>query len=220
MFMSFNADIAKRRQQMLAKVAELDLAACEAAHASYLRAIDTSEEAEKGRTYQRMARSLRQSLALHERFDRLAAQAAREAAREARQDAILNRARPDLEPEPPRRRFPVDIEAADARAGELRTAVRRVIWSEGFDRSELEVEREFAGQCYRQLEEWLLDERCDEDFTTRPLDEYVTELCAEMNLDPDNAARWRELPDPDLDMVRRWLKDLKGYARPPWQGSG
>jgi hypothetical protein len=220
MFMSFNPDIAERRQQMLAKVAELDLAACEAAHASYLRAIDTPEEAEKGRTYQRMARSLRQSLALHERFDRLAAQEAREAAREARQDAILNRARPDPEPEPPRRRFPVDIEAADARAGELRTAVRRVIWSEGFDRSELEVEREFAGQCYRQLEDWLLDERCDEDFTTHPLDEYVTELCAEMNLDPDNAARWRELSDPDIDMVRRWLKDLKGYARPPWQGSG
>lgn len=218
MFMSFNPDIAERRQQMLAKVAELDLAACEAAHASYLRAIDTPEEAEKGRTYQRMARSLRQSLALHERFDRLAAQAAREAAREARQDAILNRARP--EPEPPRRRFPVDIEAADARAQELRVAVRRVVWSEGFDRSELELEREFAGQCYRQLEDWLLDERCNEDFATRPLDDYVTELCAEMNLDPDNAARWRELPDPDIDMVRRWLKDLKGYARPPWQGSG
>lgn len=218
MFMSFNPDIAERRQQMLAKVAELDLAACEAAHASYLRAIDTPEEAEKGRTYQRMARSLRQSLALHERFDRSESREAREAAREARQDALLSRARP--EPEPPRRPFPVDIEAADARAQELRTAVRRVIWSEGFDRSELEAEREFAGQCYRELEAWLLDERCNEDFATRPLDEYVAELCAEMNLDPDNAGRWRELPDPDIDMVRRWLKDLKGYARPPWQGSG
>ena len=85
--MSQGADIAERRQQMLAKLAELDLAATEAAHASYLAAIDTPEEAEKGRTYQRMGRSLRQSLALHERFERSAAREAREEAQEARSRA-------------------------------------------------------------------------------------------------------------------------------------
>ena len=134
MFMSQAAHIAERRQQMLARLAELDLVATEAAHASYLEAIDTPEEAEKGRTYQRMGRSLRQSLALHERFERLAAQEARAEAQEARREAMLD---PPHTCDEPRRQFPRDIEAANQRADELRTSVRRVIWSEGFEKSEL-----------------------------------------------------------------------------------
>jgi hypothetical protein len=217
MFMSQDAHIAERRQQMLARLAELDLVAAEAAHASYLEAIDTPEEAEKGRTYQRMGRSLRQSLALHERFDRNAAREAREEAQAARRDAILN---PPVVHDEPRREFPRDIEAANQRADDLRTAVRRVIWSEGFEKSELESECELAGQWYRRLEEWLLDERCDDDFFTRPLDEHVADICAEMGLNPDNAARWRELPEVDLAVVKTWIADLTGYAKPPWEGSG
>jgi hypothetical protein len=217
MFMSHAADIAERRQQMLAKLAELDLVATEAAHASYLAAIDTDEEAEKGRTYQRMGRSLRQSLALHERFDRNATREAREAAQEARREALLN---PPFIEEEPRRQFPRDIEAANQRADELRTAVRRVIWSEGFEKSELESEHELLGECYRRLEAWLIDDRCDDDFVTRPLDEHVADICEQMELNPQNAARWRELPHVDLDVVKTWIDDLKGYARPPWQGSG
>lgn len=217
MFMSQDADIAERRRQMLAKLAELDLVATEAAHASYLAAIDTPEEAEKGRTYQRMGRSLRQSLALHERFERTAAREAREDAQEARREAILN---PPRVAEEPRRQFPIDIEAADRRADELRVAVRRVIWSEGFEKSELEAEREFGGDCYRRLEEWLLDARCEEDFCTRALDEQVAGICADMDLNPANAGRWRELPEVDLAVVRTWIGDMTGYARPPWEGSG
>ena len=217
MFMSQAADIAERRQQMLAKLAELDLAATEAAHASYLAAIDTPEEAEKGRTYQRMGRSLRQSLALHERFERNAAGEARADAQEARRDAILN---PPVEDHEPRRQFPRDIEAANRRADELRTAVRRVIWSEGFEKSELESERELAGEWCRLLEDWLLDERCHDDFFTRPLDEHVADICAEMGLNQENAARWRELPEADLAVVKTWTCDLTGYAKPPWKSSG
>jgi hypothetical protein len=216
MFMSQSADIAERRQQMLAKLAELDLAAAEAAHASYLAAIDTPEESEKGRTYQRMARSLRQSLALHERFDRSAAREAREEAQEARREAML--APPPMEE--PRREFPRDIEAANRRADELRTAVRRIIWSEGFEKSELESEQEMAGEFFRRLEAWLIDERCDDAFVTRPLDEHVADLCADMGLNPENVARWRDLPEPDLDVIKSWLEDLEGYAEPPWKGSG
>ncbi len=202
---------------MLAKLAELDLVATEAAHASYLAAIDTEEEAEKGRTYQRMGRSLRQSLALHERFERNASRDAREEAQEARREAILNPPAPDDEP---RREFPRDIAAANRRADDLRTAVRRVIWSEGFEKSELESEQNLLGECYRRLEEWLLDDRCDDDFATRPLDEHVAEICAEMDLNPEHAASWRDLPAVDLDEVKGWIDDLEGYARPPWQGSG
>ncbi|WP_293351141.1 hypothetical protein, partial [Phenylobacterium sp.] len=203
-------------QQMLARLAELDLVAAEAAHASYLAAIDTPEEAEKGRTYQRMGRSLRQSLALHERFDRSAAREAREEAQEARRAAMLD----PPPPEEPRRTFPRDIEAANRRADELRTAVRRVIWTEGFEKSELEAEQQLEGELYRRLEDWLIDERCEDAFVTRDLDEHVADICAEMDLDPDNVARWRDLPDPDVEVLKSWLEDLKGYAEPPWKSSG
>jgi hypothetical protein len=215
--MSQAAHIAERRQQMLARVAELDLVAVETAHASYLESVGTPEEAEKGRTYQRMTRSFRQSIALHERFERNASREAREEAQEARRDAILN---PPIVEEDPRRQFPRDIEAANHRADELRTAVRRVIWSEGFEKSELESECELAGELFRRLEDWLIDERCDDAFVTRDLDEHVADICAEMDLDPDNAARWRDLPEVDLAVVKTWIDDLKGYAKPPWQGSG
>ena len=217
MFMSHAAHIAERRQQMLARLAELDLVAAEAAHASYLEAIGTDEEAEKGRTYQRMGRSLRQSLALHERFERNASREAREEAQEARRDAILN---PPAQDDEPGRQFPRDIEAANQRADELRTAVRRVIWSEGFEKSELESECDLAGEWYRRLEDWLRDERCEDDFFTRPLDEHIADICAEMGLNPQNAARWRELPEVDLAVVKTWLDDLTGYAKLPWEGSG
>ena len=217
MFMSQDAHIAERRQQMLARLAELDLAATEAAHASYIAAIDTDEEAEKGRTYQRMGRSLRQSLALHERFDRNASREAREEAQEAHRDAILN---PPIVHDEPRREFPRDIEAANQRADDVRTAVRRVIWSEGFEKSELESEQQLEGELYRRLEDWLIDERCDDDFFTRPLDEHVADICAEMGLNPQNAARWRELPEADLAVVKTWIDDLTGYVKPPWEGSG
>lgn len=215
--MSPPTDIVERRRQMLERLAELDLAAAEAAHASYLAAIDTPQEADKGRTYQRMARSLRQSLALGERFDRAAAREAREEAREARRDGILAPPRID---QAPRRAFPADIEATNARCDELRAAVRRVIWSEGFEKSELEAEHELGGGLYGQLEDWLLDDRCDDDFANRPLDEQVAELCAEMELNPENAARWRDLPEPDIEVIRTWIDHLKGYARPPWRSSG
>jgi len=215
--MSQAAHIAERRQQMLARLAELDLVAAEAAHASYLEAIDTPEEAEKGRTYQRMGRSLRQSLALHERFERNASREAREEAQAARRDAILN---PPVVEDEPRRPFPRDIDAANRRASDLRTAVRRVIWSEGFEKSELESEQQLEGELYRRLEDWLIDERCDDAFVTRDLDEHVADICAEMDLDPENTARWRDLPDPDVELVKSWLHDLKGYAEPPWKSSG
>jgi len=214
--MSQAADIAERRQQMLARLAELDLVAAETAHASYLEAIGTPEESEKGLTYQRMGRSLRQSLALHERFERNASREARAEAQEARRDAILHP--PHVEDEP-RPAFPRDIEAANQRAKDLRTAVRRVIWSEGFEKSELESEQRLEGEYYRRLEDWLIDERCDETFVTRDLDEHVADICADLDLNPDNTARWRDLPDPDVDLLQAWLKDLKGYAKPPWKSS-
>lgn len=199
MFMSQAAHIAERRQQMLAKVAELDLVAVQAAHASYMAAIDTEEEAEKGRTYQRMARSLRQSLALHERFERADTRAAREAREDARRESILGPARWSR-PEPTRR----DTPAARARADDLRTAVHRVIWSEG-ERPDCETDYDVEGELIRWLEQRLETDRGEPAFTEAPLDEQIAEICAELGLDPDKAARWRDLPEPDPDTILRHL---------------
>lgn len=68
-----------REEQMLARLAELDLLAAEKAHAKLMAAEEASEIAEAGRTYQRMARSLRQTLAVKARLarEREAAEAAR-----------------------------------------------------------------------------------------------------------------------------------------------
>ena len=63
---------------MFARLAELDLMAAEKAHAKFMAAEETSDIAELGRTYQRMARSLRQTLALKAKLarEREAAEAA------------------------------------------------------------------------------------------------------------------------------------------------
>lgn len=216
--MSHDANIGERRLEMLGQVAELDLAAAKAAHASYMEAIGTPEEAEKGRTYQRMTRSLRQSLALHERLERLDRREAREDAAEARRDAILN---PPREVYTPRRRFPRNIEAADQRAAEVRTAVRRLIWTEGFEKSDVEGEHDIEAECYRRLEDWLLEERCEDVFVERPLDEHIAEYAAELELNPDNVPRWRDLEDPEPDFLKACLDDHAEYAqRPAWHASG
>src|SRR5262245_49112409 len=58
-----------RNAQMLARLAELDLAAAERAHAQMMAATDDDAFNGLGRTYQRMARSLRQTVALKMRAE-------------------------------------------------------------------------------------------------------------------------------------------------------
>lgn len=68
--MSDAAHTSSREEEMLARLAELDLAAAEKAHAKLMAAEDAAEIAELGRTYQRMARSCRQTLALKAKLAR------------------------------------------------------------------------------------------------------------------------------------------------------
>jgi hypothetical protein len=88
--MSDAAHTLSREEEMLARLAELDLAAAEKAHARYMAAEESSEIAELGRTYQQMSRSLRQTLALKAKLAR------------DRESAAVNR--------PPRREAPLDHE--------------------------------------------------------------------------------------------------------------
>jgi hypothetical protein len=94
-----------RDEQMLSRLAELDLSAAEKTHAKLMSAEDTAEIAELGRTYQRLARSLRQTLALKARLTRERAAAER-------------------------KRKPGDDPRVAARKAEVREALARFVWNE------------------------------------------------------------------------------------------
>jgi len=111
--MSASADIADRDEQMLARLAELDLAAAERAHVRLMTAEDAHEIADLGRTYQRLARSLRQTLALKVKLKREREQAQKD---------------PQVTPAKP------SGMAIARRIGELRDGVLRVIWNEAEER--------------------------------------------------------------------------------------
>lgn len=99
-----------RDDAMLARLAELDLALAEKTHAAALAAEAPADIAELSRAYQRVARSLRQTLALRAQLKRQRAQDLR-----------------DHPPPPPKR----DLVRMRRRMEELRDAVERVAWNEG-----------------------------------------------------------------------------------------
>jgi hypothetical protein len=103
--MSVSDDISD--EEMLARLAACDLAAAERVHGRLMAAEEASEVAELGRTYQRLARSLRQTLALKARLKREGEAAAKDAA-PARAGGV----------------------AVARRLREVRQAVTRVIWNE------------------------------------------------------------------------------------------
>ncbi|MGZ5987180.1 MAG: hypothetical protein ACXWK7_19815 [Caulobacteraceae bacterium] len=128
------------------------------------------------RSYQRMARSYRQSLALKVRL-------ARELIR-LQQDA----------PPPPR-----DEPAIRARVHEVRNAARRVIWAEHEVPDWDEPDEITRDACFELLEERLQARSRDDRFAEPPLDDHILEVCAALGLSISLARRWRDLPDPPDD---------------------
>jgi hypothetical protein len=161
-----------RDEEMLARLAEFDLAAAERVHGRLMAAEAASEIAELGRTYQRIARSLRQTLALKAKLKRDRETAAKEA--------------------PARRPGGV---AVARRIGELQTAVRRVIWSE----AERLEEPDFAQFLEQGLEEGIRDELWTDSFCDETLDDHIARYCLVLGLPSEDAERWRDLPDPPDD---------------------
>ncbi len=94
-------------EEMLARLAACDLSAAERVHSRLMAAEEASDIAELGRTYQRIARSLRQTLALKARFKREREDATKAAA-PAKPSGV----------------------AVSRRIRDLRQAVTRIIWSE------------------------------------------------------------------------------------------
>ena len=160
-----------RDEEMLARLAGFDLAAAERVHGRLMGAEEAGEIAELGRTYQRIARSLRQTLALKAKLKRDREAAAKDA------------------PNAPAR--PPGGLAVARRLGELRAAVARVIWDE--------AEREEAPFVEEALEELIADEMRADSFCAEPLDDHVARICLMLDLSPRGAERWRELPDPPED---------------------
>ena len=156
-----------RDEEMLARLAEFDLAAAERVHGRLMAAEETSEIAELGRTYQRVARSLRQTLALKAKLKRDRESAAKEA------------------PPAPTPTGPV---ATARRVRELRQAVRRVIWNEAED-------ADSATLLEEALDELVIDEMPRRGFCAEALDDHVIRVCLELDLSLDVAERWRDLPD-------------------------
>ena len=159
-----------RDEEMLARLAEFDLAAAERVHGRLMAADEVSEIAELGRTYQRVARSLRQTLALKAKL-----KADREAV--ARTLAQTAQARPPA------------ASAVARRNRELHEAVSRVIWSEA-------ESPDAATFLEEMLDDVLTQEMLDEAFCDAPLDNHVARLCADLDLSPAAAERWRDLPEP------------------------
>jgi len=172
--MSDGLDIDDLAARMLDRLAELDLTAAERVHAKLMTAEPAHEVAELGRTYQRMARSLRQTLALR-------AQMKRERERDREQAA--------REPAPPKK--PGGVALAQ-RIRQLRDGVRRVIWDEAEDAEARDWDLE-------ALDETITHEMQKDDFCAESIDDHVARVCLELGLAPERIARWRELPDPPPD---------------------
>jgi hypothetical protein len=156
----------------LTELAALDLAMARDFAARAQAAEDPAVASDLARSYQRVARSYRQTLALKMRLAREMATHQREAR---------------ANPPPPR---PAEVRR---RMDDLRHAVTRVAFTE-FEGPEREDQIDFA---LESLEEGLHEDAAEAVSAGRPLDEQVAEICEELGLDPKIAARWRELPDPE-----------------------
>lgn len=171
--MSATADSAQasdRAQQMLARLAELDMAAVERAHERYMAAQDGPEAAEAGRTYQRMSRSLRQTLALSAKLKR---------EREADLRTAVGAPSPKI-----------GGHAVARRIDDLRAAAHRLAWNEA------EGEEELYDWRAEDIETVITQEMLKAGFGAEPLDDHVARVALTLGFDPGAIVRWSELPDP------------------------
>jgi len=165
----------------LSELAALDLVMARDFAARAQAAEDPQVANDLARSYQRMARSYRQSLALKVRLQREIVRAEREAP-----------------PPPP---IPRDEARIAERVETLRGPVQRVIWAEyepadPADLDEGEEDDGLASYFFDLLEERLHLYSRDNRFGLEPLDDHVVSICRAMTLDEALARRWRELPDP------------------------
>ena len=207
-------DITEAEAAGLTELAALDLAMARRFAARAQDAEDADEANGLARSYQRAARSYRQTLALKLRLKRERGCLLREAA------APPACAGPDEEDEAavPRPPKPVrDARRIAARKAELLSPLRRIAWTEYEDHDcDEEVEAFFE-----ELEETLAGAAQENDFglvygdgawTEEPLEAQLEGLCAQLGLPEAAAALWRDLPDPP--------RHAPPVGCSQWRGSG
>ncbi|MBS0332802.1 MAG: hypothetical protein JSS35_08555 [Proteobacteria bacterium] len=177
----------------LSELAALDLAMARDFAARAQAAADADEANALARSYQRMARSYRQSLALKAKLRLETIHADRETPGRRPGSGPASAATPPV-------LTPEDEARIDARADDLHDAVERVIWAEHepADPAELDPEDDAVSYHLDLLDERLAQQMLDPGFGREPLDAHVAALCRSLGLDPDLARRWRELPQPDF----------------------
>ncbi|WP_397403364.1 hypothetical protein [Phenylobacterium sp.] len=182
----------------LAEIAQHDLALARDFARRAQAAADSEEANQLARSYQRAARSYRQTLALKARLRRdlaIAAQAV----------AATPRAKPSGA-------------AVERRVGELREALLRMAWNEA---ERPEDERAETGDVEPDVEmfalrrhdvEFVIAEAClKNDFCEEPLDDHIARLAVDMDFAPSAIGRWRDMPDPPASafevesMADQWL---------------
>jgi hypothetical protein len=195
---------------MLARVANLNLQAAEHVHACLLDTTEPDQLAQLSRAATQLSRSMRQTLALLARLRTDRAKAGREAAQHAawlKARALQPDAAAWPEPDGP------DLARAD-HVDDIQTGVVRVI-AEVAD-GDRDRETALVHRFDRELDDWW-DEP---DFLDYDVDAVIRHACRVLDLPPDIAARWRDLPDPawspdpalrvdhpDPDRVINWPPD-------------
>ena len=165
--MSEAPDIAERRRQLLGELAELSMSLARDLHACALAAETPEEKAAMAAAFQKTARSVRQSLALHARLgreERQEARAADDLARAAAETAEAGRAAKVIR----RRR-------------QVQRAVERLIWSE-VENPDDEDQTDEADALARAMEEAIEVAAEEPDFADVPFGALIERLCADIGL--------------------------------------
>ncbi|HEY0648801.1 hypothetical protein [Phenylobacterium sp.] len=190
------SDAAFDDDAMLARLAQRDLAAAERVHDKLMAAEDASDIADLGRTYQRLARSLRQTLALKARLQSQRADEADRTAIERRRAAALRERLTEL------------------RVTHLQNAVERVAAAAIPD---YEVREERLDRFDVELDDWV-DEP---DFHTADLEGQVLRAARLLDLPEDLARAWRTLPKPPPpDPTDALPPDSADDPEVPWPNTG
>jgi hypothetical protein len=165
---------------LLADVAKWDVQLTREAHDRAMAAEGNDEFNAQCRTYQRMARSLRQTLAIRERI-------LRERRLAAAQRAALKPAK-------------FDHDAVGARMRVLRDAVSRVAWNE-YEPEDVVLKMRDIDMALSQIS---LE---DAEFATRPLADQLVELCDRFEIPTRRAGLWRDLPRAAISTIPAFVTE-------------
>jgi hypothetical protein len=179
-------DITEEEAAGLAELARHDLAMARHFAERAQAAEDPALANSLARSYQRAARSYRQTLALKARLKRDLQRAASEA------------------PKPATPRDPAGV-----RGDELRCAIERTIWAEHEAPDWDDAYRLFHRHA-RRFESRLEVLQRDDGFAQQDLDIQVLDIARELGLNQVTAARWRELPNPPDELCLDW-EDVAGH---------